>query len=103
MLGGPYAKFGEIRYGDSIETLKTLTDSVGVLINDSDHSADYEYREYQTIAPLLNSQSVILGDNAHSTDMLMKFAHETGRKFLFFRELPQGHWYPGAGVGFAFT
>ncbi len=103
LLGGPYARFGEIRYGDSIETLETLTDPVDVLINDSDHSADYEYREYQTLAPLFSDRSVILGDNAHSTDMLMRFASETGRKFLFFRELPQGHWYPGAGVGFAFT
>ena len=103
LLGGSYGKFGEIRYGDSIDTLKTITDPVDVLINDSDHSADYEYREYQTLASIFHPKSVILGDNAHSTDMLMQFASETGRQFLFFRELPQGHWYPGAGIGFAFT
>ena len=103
LLCGPYLRFGEIRYGDSIETLQSITDPVDVFINDSDHNADYEYREYQTLAPLMHDSSVILGDNAHSTDMLMRFAAETDRKFLFFREPPQGHWYPGAGVGFAFT
>jgi hypothetical protein len=102
MLTGMYREAGEILYGDSIESLKKLKEPIGLFINDSDHSADYEYQEYLTIVPLLNEQSVVLGDNAHATDKLVRFAAETGRDFLFFKEEPLNHWYPGAGIGIAF-
>ncbi len=102
MLTGIYKEAGEILYGDSIESLKKLSEPIGLFINDSDHSADYEYREYRTIEPLLGPNSVVLGDNAHATDKLVRFATETGRHFLFFKEEPLNHWYPGAGIGIAF-
>ncbi len=103
LLSGPYAQHGKILYGDSIGSLKTLREPVDVFINDSDHSAEYEYAEYQAISPLLHAKSVVLGDNAHVTDKLLQFASETQRRFAFFREEPVDHWYPGAGIGFAFT
>lgn len=103
LLGGSYADHGKIMVGDSIASLRTLTQPIDLFINDSDHSADYEYAEYKTIAPLLHAGSVILGDNAHVTDRLARFAAETGRRFLFFREEPEAHWYAGAGIGFAFS
>lgn len=42
----PYRSMGEILYGDSIESLAALDVIIDVFINDSDHSADYEGREY---------------------------------------------------------
>ncbi len=30
------------------------------------------------------------------------FTREIGRNFLFFREEPKSHWYPGAGIGIFF-
>jgi predicted O-methyltransferase YrrM len=98
----PYNRFGKIMYGDSIESLKKLTNQIDVFINDSDHSAEYEYREYRTIAANLSSQSIILGDNSHLTDKLMKFSREAERDFLFFKEEPDHHWFPGGGIGFSF-
>lgn len=103
LLTGSYATQGKILYGDSITSLKTLSQPIDVFINDSNHSADYEYAEYYTVAPLLHERSVLLGDNSHATDKLLRFATETGRRFLFFREEPVDHWYPGAGIGFAFA
>lgn len=103
LLKGAYAQHGEIVIGDSIESLKKLSQPIDVFINDSDHSADYEYNEYQTIKALLHTGSIVIGDNSHVTDKLIHFAAETGRRFLFFREEPTEHWYPGAGIGFAFT
>src|SRR5690606_983731 len=50
LLSGPYAMYGKILVGDSIASLKTLTDPIDLFINDSDHSADYEYAEYRSIA-----------------------------------------------------
>jgi predicted O-methyltransferase YrrM len=98
----PYCGFGKILYGDSCESLRRLDETVDLFINDSDHSAEYERKEYEAIAPKLAERSILLGDNAHLTDELFQFARRTDRRFLFFQEWPQDHWYPGCGIGAAF-
>ncbi len=101
LLVAPYNQYGKVHYGDSIETLKTVDRPVNLFINDSDHSADYEAREYEAIVRKLSDRAVVLGDNAHVTDKLMQFAWNTQRNFIFLNEKPENHWYPGAGVGVA--
>ncbi|MBX3611676.1 MAG: class I SAM-dependent methyltransferase [Hydrogenophaga sp.] len=102
LLSGDYARFGQVLYGDSIETLQKFDQPIDIFINDSDHSADYEYREYQVILDKLAPESLILGDNSHATDKLSRFSAEQQRSFLFFAEKPLDHWYPGAGIGISF-
>ena len=102
LITGEYKKYGEVLYGDSIETLKKLQSSVDIFINDSDHSPDYEAREYEIISTKLSKRAIILGDNSHVTDKLLNFALVTGRQFVFFREEPLNHWYSGAGIGIAY-
>lgn len=99
LLDEPYREMGEILYGDSIESLEKLDEEVDLFINDSDHSADYEAREYRVIFPKLSARAVLLADNAHVTDELYLFSREVGWKFLFFKEEPAEHWYLGAGIG----
>lgn len=102
LLDGPYAAAGEILYGDSIDSLGRLSDPIDLFINDSDHSQDYEAREYVAVAHKLSPEAIILGDNSHVSPALSDFARRTGRRFLFFREQPADHWYPGAGIGAAY-
>jgi predicted O-methyltransferase YrrM len=102
LLGGEYARVGEILYGDSIKSLEAFADKVDLFINDSDHSADYEAAEYRVIRNKLADGAIILSDNAHVTDKLALFGRETGRCFVFFKEEPKDHWYPGAGIGIAY-
>ncbi len=102
LLRGKYAAVGEILYGDSITSLKNFSDPIDFFINDSDHSAEYEYDEYETIKNNLAKNSIILGDNSHVTNKLSKFSRVNNRKFIFFSEKPEGHWYPGAGIGISF-
>jgi len=102
LLSGKYAEVGKILYGDSITTLSKFTEKIDLFINDSDHSKDYEYREYITIRDKISEDAVLLGDNSHTSDKLAIFSRETNRKFLFFKEEPSGHWYPGAGIGISF-
>lgn len=102
LLAGKYADVGKILYGDSIKSLEMLPEVVDLFINDSDHSGDYEAREYCIIADKLSVDAIILGDNSHVTDKLAVFARESGRRFLFFQEVPKNHWYPGAGIGIAY-
>jgi hypothetical protein len=103
LLTAPYADVGRIAYGDSIATLQTIAEPIDLFINDSDHSGDYEAREYDTIRERLSTRAVVLGDNAHVTDKLAAFAEATGRRFVFFKEQPADHFYPGAGIGIAFN
>ncbi|HRJ25903.1 MAG TPA: class I SAM-dependent methyltransferase [Fimbriimonadaceae bacterium] len=102
LLDGPYAEVGQVLYGDSIESLRGLTEPVDLFINDSDHSADYERREYEVIAEKLSPGAYILGDNAHATEELFRFCRATGRAFVFFREQPKNHWYPGGAISLGF-
>ena len=99
LLTGRYAQVGEIIYGDSITTLSKISTPIDFFINDSDHSAEYESREYDTILPLLAKSSIILGDNSHTNSRLNDFSRQHGRSYLFFGEVPANHWYPGAGIG----
>ncbi len=102
LLSGEYASAGKILYGDSITSLKALDETIDLFINDSDHSADYEYEEFKVIAPKLSAKAIVLGDNAHVTDKLALFSRESGKRFVFFQEEPKNHWYPGAGIGISF-
>jgi predicted O-methyltransferase YrrM len=99
LLTERYASTGEILYGDSITSLNAMDQKIDLFINDSDHSAEYEYHEYHAIIEKLSENGLILGDNSHVTESLLKFSEEKGRKFLFFSEKPADHWYPGAGIG----
>jgi hypothetical protein len=102
LLSEPYSRVGKILYGDSIQSLQSIPE-IDIFINDSDHSAEYERLEYNVIAEKLSrGGGLILGDNSHCTDVLARFSAERGRKFIFFREQPKDHWYPGAGIGISF-
>ncbi len=103
LFAEPYTRYGKILYGDSIASLQAMTDAIDLFINDSDHSMEYEAREYETVRPKLSENAFVLGDNSHVTDKLFEFAQETGRSFVFFGEKPKNHWYPGAGIGIAFS
>lgn len=102
LLAPPYSDFGRILYGDSLESLTALPERIDLFVNDSDHSADYEAREYEAIAGKLSPGAIILGDNAHATTALAEFSRKRGRRFAFFKEQPVDHWYPGAGIGISF-
>jgi len=98
-----YVSVGHVIFGDSIETLAKLDSAIDLFINDSDHSSEYESKEYFTIGTKLSKSCVIIGDNAHVSNSLSEYSIESDRRFLFFSEKPLGHWYPGAGIGISFV
>ncbi len=102
LITGKYASVGKILIGDSLASLRAISAPIDLFINDSDHSAEYEAREYEEIAPKLGERAIVLGDNAHVTDKLAVFSRNHGRSFIMFHEQPRNHWYPGAGIGMSF-
>jgi predicted O-methyltransferase YrrM len=103
LLSQPYSQVGEIVYGDSLASIASLQEKVDFFIHDSDHSAEHEHNELNAISPKLSANALILSDNADCTDELLKFARRTQRQFLFFAEKPKNHWWPGDGIGVAFS
>lgn len=99
LFSSGYSKFGKVIYGDSIESLKNIKEKIDLFINDSDHSSNYEEREYETIKEKLSKKGVILGDNSHVTDKLFNFSMKNNRKFSMFYEIPENHWIRGCGIG----
>ena len=102
LVSGKFRDTGQVLYGDSLESLGKLSEEIDLFVNDSDHSAEYESREYELIDAKLSKGALILGDNSHATDSLINYSQSKGRGFLLFREEPHNHWYPGAGIGVSF-
>ena len=102
LLREPYSSVGTILYGDSVDSLNRLDQTIDLFINDSDHSGDYESREYHAIERKLTSDAFILSDNSHATTRLMDWSDRAGRQFLFWKEEPDRHWYAGGGLGISF-
>jgi len=102
LLQAPYGQPSRMIYADSLATLAGLDEPVDLFIHDSDHSPEFEMKEYSAVTPKLSPNGVILSDNAAHTDELLKWASERDREFLYYGEKPIGHWWPGEGIGFAF-
>ena len=102
LFSDPYKKFGDIVISDSLEALAKIESKVDLFISDSSHDNKYEYQEYCEIISKMSSIGIIIGDNSHASPSLRNFSIESGRKFVYFQEIPKSHWYPGAGIGISF-
>ena len=102
LFKAPYDACGRIVYDDSLATLRAFEQPIDLFINDSDHSAEHEAREYELVARKLSERAFVIGDNAHTNTVLADFALAHRRRFLFFKDQPKNHWYGGAGIGLAF-
>lgn len=100
-ISGPYAEVTSTVVSDSVAVIAHLPTDVGLFIHDSDHSAEHESRELSAVEPKLLRGARVLSDNAHTTDSLLSWTEATGRRFLYFQERPDRHWYRGAGIGAA--
>jgi hypothetical protein len=74
---------------------------IGIFLHDSLHTYEYETSELAAAEPNLRPGSIVMSDNAHDSSALSEWAERTGRHYLFFKEQPRRHWWPGDGIGVA--
>ncbi len=103
LIQGFYQPFVDRKIGDSLSVLRSMDESVGVFLHDSLHTPEHEAQEFNAVSPLLSETAVVLSDYAHASAALPNWAEQHGRSYLFFAERPQGHWFPGEGIGAAFA
>ena len=102
LIGGHWGEVVDRRTGNSIELLGELSD-IDLFLHDSLHTYEYEAQELAAVAPNLRPGAIVLSDNAHASSALSDWAERTGRHFLFFKEQPAEHWWPGDGIGAAWV
>ncbi len=89
--------------GDAKVTLpETLAGRhIDLFVHDSDHTYDNERAELELAVQHGSDGLVLISDNAHATTALREICSDLGIEYLFFRESPAKHFYPGAGIGLA--
>jgi hypothetical protein len=102
LIGDPWGGVIDCRVGSSVDLLGTLK-NVGVFLHDSLHTYDYETGELRAVEPNLRAGAIVLSDNAHDSSALSDWAERSGRHYLFFKEQPRDHWWPGDGIGAAWS
>lgn len=100
LIAEPWASVIDRRTGDSAELVSRLRD-VDLFLHDSLHTYEHEASELAAVEPNLRDTAIVLSDNAHETSALADWAERNGRRYLFFAERPQDHWWRGDGIGAA--
>ena len=101
LIGGPYAAVTELRVGDSGRAWARWRSRSTSSCTTAGTAATTSWPSTEAVAPRLAEGAVVLSDNSHVMDALPAWAELTGRRFHYFAEEPQDHWYPGAGIGLA--
>ena len=91
LLTGPFAQFGRIEYGDSLASLSRFEETIDLFVSDSDHSLDFEAREYDAVTARLSGKAMILGDNSHFSPMLARYSSAKAGAPSSSKE-PRQHW-----------
>jgi hypothetical protein len=102
LIGEPWAGVIDRCTGSSVDLLATTGD-VDMFLHDSLHTYEYEAKELAAVEPNLRPGAIVLSDNAHDSRALSDWAERAGRHYLFFKEHPLNHWWPGDGIGAAWA
>jgi predicted O-methyltransferase YrrM len=91
----------ELAIDDSVAYVQRMPpDSrIDLFLHDSLHTYEHEMRESRAVADRLAPGGILLSDDAHATTALSDFSVERHRRYIFWRERPVNHFYPGAGIG----
>lgn len=94
-----YGAFSKMKYGDAIESLKSLNEKVDFYFSDGLRTYQYEKDEFACLKEKLNDGAIVITNKASFSKALFEVALSFPKKFSFFKEQPLDHWYEGAGIG----
>jgi glycosyltransferase involved in cell wall biosynthesis len=102
LIGEPWSSVVHRRVGNSVDELAKMRE-IDMFLHDSLHTYEHETAELAAVEPNLQADAIVLSDNAHDSAALSDWAERVGRHYLFFKEQPVNHWWPGDGIGVAWA
>ena len=101
-IAGEYADVVDRVIGDSLQGPRGAARPVDLFLHDSLHTFEHETAEL-TPAAATDATGACCCPTTPTAATLSWLRQEDGRSFLFFQEVPKDHWYPGDGIGAAWT
>lgn len=88
--------------GESLYSLSVFEDPIDFYFSDGERSLDYESREFELLKVKMSKTGILVSNKLHLSNAASRFAIETGKKLIYFREDPLDHWFPGSHIGIVF-
>lgn len=89
--------------GESLNSLSVFEHPIDFYFSDGERSLDYETREFELLKIKMSKTGILVSNKLHLSNAASRFAIETGKKLIYFREDPLDHWFPGSHIGFVFN
>ena len=85
--------------GTSIRTAITRARGEYFIIQDADHSYDYQMAEYMLVFPKMSNGGLIISDIDNKSSAFMDFSEDKGLKYFTWLERPKNPFYIPGGIG----
>lgn len=98
----PYVSFVHLLIGDGVNSLSEIKGPIDFYFSDGYRSHTYEQQEFKVLRHYLSDHSMVITNKAIFSTALAETAIEMQKKFTYFQEHPDKHWYQGSGLGFMY-
>lgn len=99
LIEAPYEKLVRFHHTDSLSFLSSFDENIDIIIQDADHSYDYQIAEYMAGFPKMSHGGLIISDIDNKSSALMDFAEDKGEKYFTWLERPKNPFYIPGGIG----
>ena len=94
-----YMGLVRFHHTDSLSFLSSFDENIDIIIQDADHSYDYQIAEYMAVFPKMSHGGLIISDIDNKSSALMDFAEDAGEKYFTWLERPKNPFYIPGGIG----
>lgn len=88
--------------GESLNSLTVFEEPIDFYFSDGERSLEYESREFGLLKVKMSKPGILVSNKLHLSNAASRFATQTGKKLIYFREDPLDHWFPGSHIGIVF-
>ena len=99
----PYSGISKILVADALASLSNFSMPIDFYFSDGLRTQEYEKREFDLLFEKVNNTGVIVSNKLDLSDALADCATQNNWDFIYFKEQPFKHWFPGSGLGIMFN
>ena len=99
LIESPYETLVRSHQTDSLSFLSNFDENIDIIIQDADHSYDYQMAEYMVVFPKMSNGGLIISDIDNKSSAFMDFSEAKGLKYFTWLERPKNPFYIPGGIG----